>query len=333
VFSEIFLTSHVCAGERIAMKIKLGSLEIDNPLVLAPVAGFTDSPYRRLARRFGCGFSMTELVSAEGIVRNNKKTMELLEFTDEERPIGIQIFGRDSGTMVKAAKIVNALEPDFIDINMGCPARKVCKNGLGAGAALLKDPSLAGEIAAGVVNAVSLPVSAKIRIGWDSSSINFEEIVGVLCRAGVSFISVHGRTKAQGYGGDADWKAISDAAELSTVPLIGNGDIQSSAEAAMRFESTRCTAVMIGRAACANPWIFSGGKPSLREVVSVIKEHLSLNIAHYGDMGLMLMRKHIVKYIHNIYNASRYRAGLSVAGDTESVWRLLDRMVEEIEEK
>ena len=313
------------------MKIKLGPIEIDNPLVLAPVAGFTDSPYRRIARRFGCGFSMTELVSAEGIIRGNKKTMELLEFTDEERPIGIQIFGRDSGVMARAAKIVSGLGPDFIDINMGCPARKVCKDGLGSGAALLKNPSLAEEIAAGVVDSVSLPVSAKIRIGWDSSSVNFEEIIGRLCRAGISFISVHGRTKTQGYGGDADWKAIAMAAELSTVPLIGNGDIQNRAEAAERLESARCAAVMIGRAACANPWIFSGNRPPLKEIVSTIKEHLALNIDYYGDMGLILMRKHIVKYIHGIYGASRYRAGLSVAADVGSVWEILDRMVEEIE--
>ena len=309
------------------MNIKLGSIEIDNPLVLAPVAGFTDSPYRRIARRFGCGFSMTELVSAEGIIRNNKKTMELLEFADEERPVGIQIFGRDRGVIAKAAKIVSALEPDFIDINMGCPARKVCKDGLGAGAALLKNPSLAEEIAAGVVDAVSLPVSAKIRIGWDSSSVNFEEMIGGLCRAGVSFISVHGRTKVQGYGGTADWKAIGEAAEVSTVPVIGNGDVQSREEAAEKLVSTRCAAVMIGRAACANPWIFSGGRPSIIELVSVIKEHLALNIAHYGDFGLILMRKHIVKYIHGIHGASRYRAELSVAGDADSVWEILDRMV------
>ncbi|MCL2026112.1 MAG: tRNA dihydrouridine synthase DusB [Leptospirales bacterium] len=310
------------------MNIKLGPIEIDNPLVLAPVAGFTDSPYRRIARRFGCGFSMTELVSAEGIIRNNKKTMELLEFTDEERPLGIQIFGRDREVMAKAAKIVSALEPDFIDINMGCPARKVCKDGLGSGAALLKNPSLAEEIAADVVDAVSLPVSAKIRIGWDASSVNFKDIIGGLCRAGVSFISVHGRTKTQGYGGYADWEAIGAAAEVSAVPVIGNGDVQSRDEAAKRLESTRCAAVMVGRAACANPWIFSGSRPPIGEIVSIIKEHLALNIAHYGDFGLILMRKHIVKYIHGIYGASYYRAALNAAVDVDEVYKILDGMID-----
>jgi nifR3 family TIM-barrel protein len=274
---------------------------------------------------------MTELVSAEGIIRDNKKTMELLRFSDEERPVGVQIFGRNSAVMAEAAKIVEGLGPDFIDINMGCPARKVCKDGEGSGSALLKDPSLAGEIAGSVVKAVSLPVSAKIRTGWDASSVNFPDVIKALESAGVSFISVHGRTKTQGYGGAADWDAIGRSAALSSVPVIGNGDIQSHTEALDRLAATRCAAVMIGRAACANPWIFAGTKPSISEIVSIIKEHLMMNIEYYGDWGLVLMRKHIVKYIHGIYGASRYRFGLSTAADVESVFAILERMLEENE--
>lgn len=304
--------------------MNLGSLEIKNPLVLAPIAGFTDSPYRSIASEEGCGFTVTELVSSEGLIRYNKKTLELMTFSEAERPFGIQIFGRKPDVMAQAAVIAAELHPDFIDINMGCPARKVCRDGDGAGAALLKDPVLAGRIAEAVVKAVSLPVSAKIRTGWDSSSVNYTEVIKALEDGGVSFIALHGRTKVQGYSGEADWHAVETAAAAAKVPLIGNGDILTREQALFRLENSGCAAVMIGRGACGNPWIFSGREPSAAERIAMIKRHLDLNMNFYGDWGLVLMRKHTVKYISGLPGASAVRSVLNVAPDRASVHRILD---------
>jgi nifR3 family TIM-barrel protein len=311
------------------MKIQLGRLEIDSPLVLAPIAGFTDAPYRSIARAHGAGFVMTELVSVEGIVRDNIKTIDLLRFDDSERPIGIQIFGRKAVTMANAARIVEELNPEFIDINMGCPARKVCKDGEGAGSALIRDPKLVEQIARAVREAVSLPVSAKIRIGWDASSLNYRETAKALESAGVDFISVHGRTKAQGYGGEADWDAIGEVARAVSLPVIGNGDIETHAGAMERLSGYGCAAVMIGRGACGNPWIFSGREPGLEERITQIKDHLDRNMAFYGDWGLVLMRKHTVKYIHGFPGASQARVGLVRAATREEVHRILDVLLEQ----
>lgn len=304
--------------------MKLGSLEIESPITLAPIAGFTDSPYRRIARACGAGFTMTELISSEGIVRKNRKTLELLHFTDEERPIGIQIFGKNPVVMAEAASMAEDLSPDFIDINLGCPARKVCRDGDGAGAALLRRPSSVEKLVSAVVKSVSLPVSAKIRTGWDAASVNYREILEALEAAGVSFISVHGRTRAQGYGGEADWDAIENAAAVSSVPIIGNGDICSRGEAMDRLKKSDCDAVMIGRAACGNPWIFSEQQPTLSERVEMIKRHLNMNMEYYGDWGLVLMRKHTVKYIQGLPFASEVRRELSLAPDKSSVFDILD---------
>ena len=306
------------------MTIKLGKLEIESAFVLAPIAGYTDSPYRQIARKHGAGFTVTELVSAEGIVRNNKKTMDLLKFSEEERPFGIQIFGRKPDVMVEAARIVERLAPDFIDLNMGCPARKVCKDGEGAGAALLRNPSLIEEIAGRVVESVKLPVSAKIRTGWDFASKNFPDVIKALESARISFIAIHGRTKSQGYSGEANWDDIAKAASIASVPVIGNGDIQSHDEALKRLETTECSAIMIGRAACANPWIFGAHVPERGELIAQIKEHLDRNISFYGDWGLVLMRKHIVAYIRSIYKAATYRTQLCTAPDRASVLKILD---------
>lgn len=306
------------------MTVKLGRLEIDSPLVLAPIAGYTDSPYRRIARRYGCGFSVTELISAEGIIRRNKKTMDLFKFDNEERTLGIQIFGRKPDVMAEAATIVESFKPDFIDINMGCPARKVCKDGEGAGAALLRDPVLIEQITARVVSSVSLPVSAKIRTGWDFASKNFRDVIKALQNGGISFITIHGRTKTQGYSGNADWNDIAEAASFASVPVIGNGDIRSHEEAMRLLASTPCAAVMIGRAACSNPWIFSAQLPTRSELIAQIKEHLDMNIAFYGDWGLVLMRKHIVAYIRSLYRASAFRTQLCTAPNRESVLEILE---------
>ncbi len=304
--------------------IELGKIKLPSPLVLAPVAGYTDSSFRKICVRHGCGLTMTELISAEGIVRTNKKTIELLAFSDEERPLAIQIFGRKPDVMGKAASVVELLRPDVIDINMGCPAKKVC--GSGNGAALLKDPDLVFRITDSVVKSTSIPVSAKIRIGWDDNSLNYLDIVKALEAGGVSFITVHGRTRAQQYTGLADWNVIQEICESSNVPVIGNGDIDSYEKAHEMMKFSGCKAVMIGRGAFGNPWIFSGRIPSVEEIVQQVKEHLDLAIEEHGERGIHMMRKHIVKYIHGIKNAAKARGAIVIATDRDEIFRILDTL-------
>jgi len=303
-----------------------GSCTIEHDLVLAPVAGYTDSPYRRLALRNGAGFAVTELISAMGIIRDNKKTVDLLKIAHDEHPLGIQLFGNDPDVMADAAEIAEKSGPDFIDINMGCPATKVVKGGEGAGSALLRDPMLAAEILTAVKKRVSLPVTAKIRLGWDARELTYREIVYRLEDAGVELIAVHGRTKAQGYAGEADWDAIEEIAAMTELPVIGNGDIASHHEAKQRLDEGNCTAVMIGRAAYGNPWIFNGYEPTIEERIATVKEHLEMNLEYYGDWGLMLMRKHMTKYFHGFHDASSIRKQLVTAPTPEVVYEVLDRI-------
>ncbi len=306
--------------------ISVKGLSPDGELILAPMAGYTDMVFRAIARRHGAALTMTELISAEGIVRNNKKTRKLMEFTDSERPLGIQIFGNSPGVMGEAARAVESLGPDFIDINLGCCSQKICSGGMGA--ALLKDPPALGRIVESVVRATSLPVSAKIRIGWDFSSRNYRDVVSALEDAGVDFISVHGRTRSQMYSGRADWDIIAEIARSFRLPIVGNGDIISHNEALSRLAESGCAAVMVGRGAVGNPWIFSGGIPSFSEVAGQVKEHMEAMIGRYGEYGIILMRKHLVKYIHGFHNAAKARTALLRSTEKEEIEAILDGLVE-----
>jgi tRNA-dihydrouridine synthase B len=302
--------------------MQINNLHIEGNLVLAPMAGITDSPFRRIARKYGAALVFSELISAEGIVRNSKKTMALLRFTYEERPLGIQIFGNNPAVMGEAAKRVSELMPDIIDINFGCCAPKVCHGG--AGAALLREPDLLGVIARSVVQGGEVPVSAKIRIGWDESSMNYITIVRVLEDSGISLISIHGRTRSQRYSEKANWNIIREINEKSSIPVIGNGDIMSFDEAKERQNYSGCCAVMIGRGAIGNPWIFSGSKPSTGELIDQIKHHLNLMTEFYGDRGIILMRKHLVKYIHGIKGASKIRLRLLQSKNIDEIHSILE---------
>ncbi len=306
--------------------ITLGNISLAGPLILAPIAGFNDSSSRRIARRHGAGLVVTELISAEGIVRNNKKTMDLLRFHEEERPVAIQIFGNRADLMAEAAVIVEGLGPDMIDVNMGCPARRICASG--SGAALLNDPSLIFDITQSIVKRVRIPVTAKIRIGSDHGSLTYPDTVKALEDAGISMIFVHGRTRAQQYGGKADWDIIRSIVEESHVPVVGNGDIQSYNEAHERMVYSGCPAVMIGRGAIGNPWIFSGKIPEPSEMIAQIKDHMDLMIDCYGDRGIILMRKHFVRYIHAFRGAKNIRKDLVVATDRDMICRILDLLIE-----
>ncbi len=310
--------------EKDIVPVCLGRLRADSPLVLAPMAGYTDSPFRRIARAHGAGFTVTELVSVEGIVRDNKKTKKLLSFTDQERPIGIQIFGNNPEVMEAAARMIETIGPDFIDINMGCCSQKICSGGMGA--ALLQEPRHLGKIAEKIVRAVDVPVSAKIRIGWDFSSLNYREVIRALEDAGVDFITVHGRTRSQMFSGKSDWNIILEIAELSHIPVIGNGDITSYDEALLRLKESGCAAVMIGRGAVGNPWIFSPAMPDLESLVIQIIDHLDSMIGHYGAYGIILMRKHLVKYIHGFPYAAQFRTRLLQAKDRDEIRGLLEEL-------
>lgn len=243
-------------------------------LFLAPMAGVTNTVFRRLCKGFGADVLTTEFVSAEGILHRNERTRRYLEFDPEERPLGIQLFGADPSHLAEAARaVIDWVAPDFIDLNFGCPVNKVvCKNG---GSSLLRDCPLLGRVAESVVRAAgSVPVTAKIRIGWDARSVNALETSRILVECGIARIAVHGRTKEQGYSGEADWDVIAAVAESMPVPVIGNGDIGNAAVALQRLRETKVAGLMIGRAAMNHPWIFSDirhalGRGDLPEPLSI----------------------------------------------------------------
>lgn len=301
-------------------------IELKRPLVLAPIAGFTDTVFRKICVKHGCSLTFTELISSTGIIRNNQKTLDMLKFAREERPIAIQIFGNEPEIMAEAASIVEGLSPDIIDINMGCPARKVC--GSESGAFLLRDPLLINKITEAVVKKVKTPVSAKIRTGWDNNNKNYLEVIKALEDGGISLISVHGRTRDQGYSGFADWNIINEICSIAKVPVIGNGDIRSHEQGLDILKNSGCSAIMIGRGAIGNPWIFSGHKPAVQEIKEQIKEHLFMLIEEYGDWGIKLMRKHIVKYIHSMKNAATLRSRIIQSMDIEEILTALDMLEE-----
>ncbi len=281
----------------------------DFPLFLAPMAGVTNTIFRRLCRERGADVLTSEFVSAEGIFHRNERTREYLEFQPDEHPVGVQLFGGDPEHLALAARqVVDWVRPDFIDLNFGCPVNKVvCKQG---GSALLKDCPLLERVATAVVRAVApLPVTAKIRIGWSASSINASSVACILEAAGITRLAVHGRTKEQGYSGAADWDVIAEVAESVRIPVIGNGDIASAEVAMKRRRETRVAGLMIGRAAMSNPWIFAEIKaaldgagnfraPSLAERWSFIAHHCRLEAERRGDerRAMHSMRARLMAY-------------------------------------
>jgi tRNA-dihydrouridine synthase B len=307
-------------GEGYTPAMTIQGLTVDPPFVLAPLAGFTDSPMRRLCRRMGASLVWTEMVSAEGAVRGSGKTFDLLEFTDEERPIAFQLFGARPEAMRDAAAILARLAPDIVDINVGCPARKIVRSG--AGAALMRDLVLLREIALAVVEGADLPVTAKIRSGWDDGLLNAPETAGVLEEAGVAAVTVHPRTRSQGFSGGADWSVIRRVKDEVGVFVIGSGDVRSADDALRMLDETRCDAVMIGRSAVGNPWLFSQARelrehgrvstsPSFSERIRTCVEHLEMMVDAKGERrGVLEMRKHIVAYLKGMPGASRLRSEL-----------------------
>jgi nifR3 family TIM-barrel protein len=294
------------------------------PLYLAPMAGVSDKIFRQLCKEHGADILTTEFVSAEGIFRRNQRTREYLDFDEIERPVGVQLFGADPEHMAEAARqVIDWVAPDFIDLNFGCPVNKVVtKNG---GSALLKDCPALASVAAAVVRAVApMPVTAKIRIGWDGDSINAPRVARILLDAGITAITVHGRTRAQGYAGVADWNAIAEVAAAVSIPVIGNGDLASAADVAKRRHETGIAGAMIGRAAMSTPWIFSQTKhylatgeipdaPELPERWNLIVRHCQLVVAHWGaeEPAMRSMRARLMAYSRAMPDAKRLRQKFS----------------------
>ncbi len=305
------------------MSFKIGNLVIENKIILAPMAGVSNSSFRTLARRYGAGLVYAEMVSDKGLLHQNEKTLDLLYMTDYERPMAQQIFGADKETMVEAAIYVDQHSNcDIIDINMGCPVPKVAVKAQ-AGASLMKDPDKIFDIIKAIKENVSKPITVKIRAGWDDSSKNAVEVAKKAEAAGASAIAVHGRTRAQGYSGFADLEIIKAVKENVSIPVIGNGDVKDGPSAKRMLDYTGCDAVMIGRGALGNPWVFREieaylkdgtilEKPSLEEIKEMMLTHLDSLVKLKGEkVACLEMRSHGPWYLKGIPHASDLRAILS----------------------
>lgn len=322
------------------MKWKIGNVKIDNQVVLAPMAGITDSAFRRIAKSMGCGLLSTEMVSDKAIMYENTRTKEMLYMTDCERPISQQIFGAEVESFKIAAEyICKNMKPDIIDINVGCPVPKVAERSK-AGSALLKNPKKVGEIVEAVVDTVNVPVTAKIRSGWDNTCINALEVSGIIEDAGASAITVHPRTREQRYGEKADWSIIKEVKDALSIPVIGNGDIFTCYDAKRMIDETGCDAIMLGRGAIGNPWLIrqcidyldEGIEPekvTLDEKIEMIKRHAVLLSEIRSEKPAMhKMRTHTAYYLKGQWRSAEIKPRIFKMNTKEELFDLLDEYVE-----
>ncbi len=321
--------------------MKFGTVETPNNVFLAPMAGITDLPFRLICKEFSVGMMTTEMVSAKGLLYENGKTNELLYIDPKEHPIGAQLFGSDPKILSEMAKQVEQSEVDFIDINMGCPAPKITKNG--EGSALLKNPELIGEIVYAVSKALTKPLTVKIRKGFDDESVNAVEVAKIIEQAGASAIALHGRTREQFYSGVADWDIIKEVKKNISIPLIGNGDVKAPQDAKRMLEYTGCDAVLIARAAQGNPWIFKRTvhyletgellpEPTFEERIPVILKHAKLLEAYKGEyVGMREMRSHLTSYVRGVHGAADLRRTLTSIETYEDIERLLDECLKRLQ--
>ncbi len=314
--------------------IKIGHIDIDPPLFLAPMAGITDYPFRKLAREFGVGAVVSEMLASQALIRDNQRTIRMVSTAREEYPLVMQISGVDPDTMAESARICRSLGAAIVDINMGCPQPKIVKTG--AGAALMKDESLAGRIIESVVKAVDIPVTVKIRLGWDVKNMNGARIAKIAQEAGASLITVHGRTRSQMFAGRADWQAIGVIREEVSIPVVANGDITCPDDIEKCLKASGADGVMIGRGALGRPWLFlqcssfmKHGKavpePGLEEQYKVARRHLEYLMEFYGHpTGVWLARKHMSWYTKGLKKGALFRKAVNMAETAEEIKRLLD---------
>ena len=301
-------------------------IQVLGDLVLSPMDGISDAPFRSLTRSLGSALSYTEFINAIDILNGHPYLEEHLFFQDQERPVVFQIFDDEPERLLKAAHRLRERQPDIIDINMGCSAR--CVSGRGAGAALLKSPDKIARIFSTLSRELDIPITGKIRLGWDSGSQNYLDIAKIIEDNGGALIAVHARTKEQGYSGEVDWEAIGKIKQAVSIPVLGNGDVKTVADIERIKSQTGCDGVMIGRAAIGNPWIFARmerNQVPAHLVRTTIRKHLDANIAFYGtERGLLLFRKHLKRYL-SPYDVSRSNLGaLLTSTEPGIVWSLID---------
>ncbi len=314
--------------------MKIGAVRLNNPLVLAPMAGVTDLPFRLLAKEMGCALVYSEMVSSRGLLYSNENTLELMCVDNRERPVAVQIFGSDADNMASAARIAAAAGADIVDINMGCPTPKIVKNG--DGAALMRNPEQAYRIMCSVVEAIDIPVTVKFRKGWDETSVNVILLAKLAQKAGISAIAVHGRTREQFYSGKADWNIIREVKDSVTMPVIGNGDIRIPEDAKQMLEQTDCDGIMIGRAAQGNPWIFQQvgdylktGRyscgPGLSERREILLRHLEMLVSLKGEyLGIREMRRHAAWYTKGLPKSAQLRLRFNQAVSKQDFLTIID---------
>ena len=313
--------------------MKIGNLELENNVFLAPMAGVTDLPFRILCKEMGCGLVYSEMVSAKGILYDNKNTTELLEIDPKERPVAVQLFGSDPEILGAMAKKIEQYPIDIIDVNMGCPAPKIVKNG--EGSCLMKTPELVGRIVKSLVESQSKPVTIKFRKGFDDDHVNAVEIAKIAEANGASAVAVHGRTREQYYSGKADWDIIKQVKEAVNIPVIGNGDVFTPQDAKNLLEHTGCDAIMVGRGAQGNPWIFKRilhflqtgellPEPTAEERVEKALRHAQMLIDYKGEyIGVREMRKHMAWYMKGMPGAAELRGKLNYAENRAELEALL----------
>lgn len=311
-------------------------IDFTDKIILAPMAGICDLPFRLLCKEQGCDIVYTEMISAKGMYYNNKNTEPLLMTDDKEKPVGVQIFGSEPRLMAEQAKRIEDRGFAFIDVNMGCPVPKIVNNG--EGSALMKNPKLIGDIVNELVNLCSLPITIKIRAGFNDDSINAPEVAQIAESAGVSAIAVHGRTREQYYHGKADWDIIKAVKKSVKVPVIGNGDVTSAEDVIRIKKETGCDSVMIGRAAKGNPWLFadikeylkSGNRmvrPDINEICEMMLRHARLMIEYKGEFtGIHEMRKHVAWYTQGMKDSAKLRARINTVETYEELEKLISRL-------
>lgn len=314
----------------------IGNVHIAGSLVLGPMAGVTDLPFRLLCKEQGADLIYTEMVSAKAILYKNKNTGALLQTQEAERPVALQLFGEDPRIMAEMAKRIEALPFDILDINMGCPVPKVVNNG--EGSALMKNPARVGEIVNAVSRAIQKPVTVKIRKGFDDAHVNAVQVAKIAQESGAAAVAVHGRTREQYYGGEADWEIIRQVKEAVRIPVIGNGDVKTPQDAGRMMEETGCDAVMVARAVQGNPWFFAQAKeflatgkvlprPAWDEVREMVLRHARAEIAYKGEYtAIREMRKHAAWYTAGYPNSARLRQGVNTIETFRDLQELLGRL-------